>query len=218
MKLRRDKEIQDRMMSGKRKKYSPEERQALLIEEARRRDEHEKAHLGRFTKIFILGEEQLADYRKYYDFAMELFNSAPRDNASLVVPRGREAPYNFYFEPRRPQRQEKENLMKNNSRLARDSKENEGKCGQTQVSFMSASVNKRASSAKGKKEKRRGQEKASSKKSLKNEEYGRNWQEEEGLLENASIFTNKNLQQLILKQRQSEHPLDHEDSDSHDHY
>jgi hypothetical protein len=37
------------------------------------------------------------------------------------------------------------------------------------------------------------------------------------VVENASIFTNKGLQQLILKQRQSEHPLDnHEDSDSHD--
>jgi tubulin polyglutamylase TTLL6/13 len=56
MKARRDKEIQDRMMSGKRKKYTPEERQALIIEEARRRDEYEKQHMGRFTKIFILGE------------------------------------------------------------------------------------------------------------------------------------------------------------------
>lgn len=172
MKLKRDKEIQDRMMSGKRKKYSPEERQALLIEEARKRDEYEKAHLGRFAKIFILNEDQLADYRKYYDFSMELFNSSPKDNASMVVPKGREAPYNFYFEPRRHHRPEKENLMKNNSRLMRDSKENEGftsKSGQTQVSFMSASVNKRASSAKGKKEKKKVvYDKASSKKSLKN--------------------------------------------------
>jgi hypothetical protein len=42
---------------------------------------------------------------------------------------------------------------------------------------MSASVNKRASSAKGKKEKRKvvyENNKVSSKKSLKNEEYGRN--------------------------------------------
>jgi hypothetical protein len=31
MKLKRDKEMQDRMMSGKRKKYSPEERQAHII-------------------------------------------------------------------------------------------------------------------------------------------------------------------------------------------
>lgn len=218
MKLRRDKEIQDRMMSGKRKKYSPEERQALLIEEARRRDEYEKAHLGRFTKIFILGEDQLAEYRKYYDFAMELFHAAPKDNASVVVGRGKEAPYHFYFEPRR---HNKENLMKNNSRLMRESKENEGctsKSGQTQVSFMSASVNKRASSAKGRKEKKKVvYEKVSSKKSLKNEEWRREEESVEGfVVENASIFTNKNLQQLILKQRQSEQPLDHDDSDSHD--
>ncbi len=42
--------------------------------------------------------------------------------------------------------------------MMRESKENDGvtnKSGQTQVSFMSASVNKRASSAKGKKEKRK---------------------------------------------------------------
>lgn len=107
----------------------------------------------------------------------------------------------------------------------RESKENEGftsKSGQTQVSFMSASVNKRASSAKGKREKRKVvYDKVSSKKSLKNEEYGRNNQEPESVdgfvCENASIFTNKNLQQLILKQRQSEHPTDNlDDSDSHD--
>jgi hypothetical protein len=117
--------------------------------------------------------------------------------------------------------------MKNNSRVMRESKENEGftsKSGQTQVSFMSASVNKRASSAKGKREKEKRKvvyDKVSSKKSLKNEEYGRNNQELDSVdgfvLENASIFTNKNLQQLILKQRQSEHPADNPDeSDSHD--
>ena len=32
MKSRRDKEIQERMMSGKRKKYTPEERQILSVE------------------------------------------------------------------------------------------------------------------------------------------------------------------------------------------
>ena len=145
---------------------------------------------------------------------MELYNSTPKpENASVVVSRGRElAPYNYYFEPKqRHRKEEKENNMKNNSRLMRESKENEGftsKSGQTQVSFMSASVNKRASSAKGKREKRKVvYDKVSSKKSLKNEEYGRNNQELDSIdgfvCENASIFTNKNLQQLILKQRQS---------------
>lgn len=176
MKTRRDKEIQDRMMSGKRKKYTPEERQALIIEEARRRDEYEKQHLGRFTKIFILNEDQLADYKKYYDFSMEIYNSTPKpENASVVVSRGKElAAYNYYYEPKpqRHRREEKENNMKNNSRIMRESKENEGftsKSGQTQVSFMSASVNKRASSAKGKRDKRKVvYDKVSSKKSLKN--------------------------------------------------
>ena len=116
--------------------------------------------------------------------------------------------------------------MKNNSRVMRENEGFTSKSGQTQVSFMSASVNKRASSAKGKREKEKEKrkvvyDKVSSKKSLKNEEYGRNNQELDSVdgfvLENASIFTNKNLQQLILKQRQSEHPADNPDeSDSHD--
>ncbi len=56
-------------------------------------------------------------------------------------------------------------------------------------------------------------DRVSSKKSLKNEEYGRNNQEMEAeVVENASIFTNKNIQQLILKQRQSEQPLELQDS------
>ena len=40
MKVKRDKEIQERMLSGKRKKYTPEERQALSVEEARRRNDY----------------------------------------------------------------------------------------------------------------------------------------------------------------------------------
>jgi hypothetical protein len=53
---------------------------------------------------------------------------------------------------------------------------------------------------------------------LKNEEYGRNNQEgetSEVFLDNPSIFQNKNLQQLILKQRQSE-PLELDDDCSQD--
>jgi hypothetical protein len=105
---------------------------------------------------------------------MDLYNSTPKpENASVVVSRSQQAPYNHYYEPKqRHRREEKENNMKNNSRLMRDSKDNEGftsKSGQTQVSFMSASVNKRASSAKGKREKRKVvYDKVSSKKSLKN--------------------------------------------------
>lgn len=58
MKIRRDKETQERMVSGKRRKYTPEERIALSLEESKRRDEHEASHMGRFTKIFMLNEEQ----------------------------------------------------------------------------------------------------------------------------------------------------------------
>ena len=36
--IRKDKEVQDRMLSGKRKKYTPEEKQALSVTEARKRN------------------------------------------------------------------------------------------------------------------------------------------------------------------------------------
>jgi len=38
MKIKRDKEIQERMMSGKRKKYTPEERAANVIEENKKKN------------------------------------------------------------------------------------------------------------------------------------------------------------------------------------
>lgn len=46
--MKRDKEIQERMMSGKRKKYTIEERKILMREEAERRNEYEKNNMGRF--------------------------------------------------------------------------------------------------------------------------------------------------------------------------
>lgn len=79
---------------------------------------------------------------------------------------------------------------------------------------MSASVNKRVSSAKSKKEKKKVvYNRVSSKKSLKNEEEAANNQEMDSMdfCENESIFTNKNLQQLILKQRKNEIPPDQDD-------
>ena len=62
MKGRRDKEIQERMVSGKRKKYSNEERKNHMNEEAKKRNAYEQEHLGGFTKIFVLNEEQMNEY------------------------------------------------------------------------------------------------------------------------------------------------------------
>lgn len=64
--MKRDKEIQERMMSGKRKKYTLEERRILMREEAERRNEYEKNNLGRFKKIFILNQDQFLEYKKFY--------------------------------------------------------------------------------------------------------------------------------------------------------
>jgi|688.fasta_scaffold184783_3 hypothetical protein len=77
-------------MSGKRKKYTPEERQALIIEEARKRDEYEKNHLGRYTKIFIINEDQFKSYKKYYDYSTELYLATPKpENPSMLFAKGR---------------------------------------------------------------------------------------------------------------------------------
>ena len=57
------------MVTGKRKKYSNEERRNIMNEYARKRNMFEKDHLGAFTKIFLLNEDQMNDYRKYYDFS-----------------------------------------------------------------------------------------------------------------------------------------------------
>jgi hypothetical protein len=75
VKGKRDKEIQERMLTGKRKKFTNEERKIYMIEEAKKRDEYEKENMGGFTKIFLLSEEQMNEYRKFYDYAVELFNS-----------------------------------------------------------------------------------------------------------------------------------------------
>jgi hypothetical protein len=64
--MKRDKEIQERMMSGKRKKYTLEERRILMKEEAERRNEYEKNNLGRFKKIFILNQDQFLEYKRFY--------------------------------------------------------------------------------------------------------------------------------------------------------
>jgi tubulin polyglutamylase TTLL6/13 len=60
VKGKRDKEVQERMLTGKRKKYSNEERKIYMIEEAKKRDDYERDNLGGFTKIFLLSEEQMS--------------------------------------------------------------------------------------------------------------------------------------------------------------
>ena len=63
------------MMSGKRKKYTAEERKILMKEEAQKRNEYEKKNMGAFKKIFIKNPEQFQQYKKYYDFAMDVYDN-----------------------------------------------------------------------------------------------------------------------------------------------
>ena len=57
------------MVSGKRKKYSNEERKVFMAEEAQKRNDYEEKNLGQFKKIFLTSETQMKDYIKYYDYA-----------------------------------------------------------------------------------------------------------------------------------------------------
>ena len=70
--------------------------------------------------------------------------------------------------------------------MGRESKDNDAmsRTSQNQVSFMNSNMNKRVSSAKSKQEKKDKKvvyDRISSKKSLKNEEYGQNNREMEGV-------------------------------------
>jgi hypothetical protein len=112
---------------------------------------------------------------------MELFNASQKieSNGSVMFskPLSKEFPtYNTYFEPKPPKerarKQEKENV-KNNSRIGKESRDNDimSRSSQNQMSFVSSNTNKRVSSAKSrqdKKEKKVVYDRVSSKKSLKN--------------------------------------------------
>lgn len=43
-----------------------------MIEQARKRDQYQMENIGGFTKIFMLSQEQMNQYKKYYDYAFEL--------------------------------------------------------------------------------------------------------------------------------------------------
>lgn len=103
MKTKRDKEIQERMVSGKRKKYTNEERRTYMNEEARKRDAYEADHLGGFTKIFVISEEQMAENKKFYDYSFELFNSAGNTNTgNTYAPTNQYPLYKHYYDDSGP--------------------------------------------------------------------------------------------------------------------
>ena len=107
----------------------------------------------------MLSQEQFADYKKYYEFSLELFNNNQKleNNVSMMLPTkpiNKDFPaYNNYFEPRPKDKTKKHDKdHKNSSKVGRESKENDimSRSGQTQTSFVSNSVNKRVGSAKSK--------------------------------------------------------------------
>lgn len=96
MKNYREKEIHDRMMTGKRRRYTNEERKNYMNEEARKRDKYEANNMGNYTKIFVLNEEQMLDYHKYYEYAFELHNQSKANSLVSITPSSSVTQYPYY--------------------------------------------------------------------------------------------------------------------------
>ena len=158
MKLRRDKEIQQRMVTGKRKKYSNQERKAYMIEQARKRDQYESENLGGFTKIFMVSEDQMNQHKKFYDYAYEIYNSQSQlssmTNFSTV---NQYMYYKHYFEDSNIKNQSSLGTFYKNKRVALKDKNSSSKITTTittqkltRQELVGGSQGRRISSAKPK--------------------------------------------------------------------
>ena len=54
--------------------------------------------MGGFTKIFLLSEEQMGEYRKFYDFSYEMHNSVGNNSISSYVPASQYPMYKHYYD------------------------------------------------------------------------------------------------------------------------
>ena len=61
-------------MSAKRKKYTDEERYALIDREAYKRDLYELENLGGFTRVYPVSQGQIEEYSRFFDLAYELMD------------------------------------------------------------------------------------------------------------------------------------------------
>ena len=91
LKVKRDRDVQERLITGKRKKYTEEEKEWLMNQAVVERDEMESGRLGGFEKIYPLSEEQVGRYERYFKAAYEV-------SEVVVGERGREG--KMYFQPR----------------------------------------------------------------------------------------------------------------------
>lgn len=69
LKVKRDKEVQDRITSGKRKKWSDEEKVELGKLAQMERDLNEDTNVGGFTKIYPVDDYQVKKYQRFFQFA-----------------------------------------------------------------------------------------------------------------------------------------------------
>ena len=58
--------------------------------------------MGGFTKIFLISADQLGEYRKFYDFSYELYNSVGNNSISSYVSVSQYPMYKHYYDDDAP--------------------------------------------------------------------------------------------------------------------
>lgn len=57
---------------------------------------YEEENLGGFTKIFVLSEQQMLDYRHYYEYAFELHNQNKTNSLVSIIPSSSVTQYPYF--------------------------------------------------------------------------------------------------------------------------
>lgn len=78
-------------MTGKRKKYTEEEKEGLSREAQQQRNQQEDCKLGGFKKIYPLSEEQVKKYKRFFQYSHEMEGLSVQNgfgtmSASTIVP------------------------------------------------------------------------------------------------------------------------------------
>lgn len=67
-----------------------------MNEQARQRNMYEEENMGNYTKIFVLSEQQMLDYRSYYEYAFELHNQNQTSSLVSITPSSSVTQYPYY--------------------------------------------------------------------------------------------------------------------------
>lgn len=91
IKVQRDKDVKERLTTGKRKKWTDEERVEMGRLAQQERDIAEDSNLGGFQKIYPLDDAQVRKYQRFFQHAHELEGqSFPGGSSTLIPPEKKE--------------------------------------------------------------------------------------------------------------------------------